>query len=620
MKSTSTVHYQGKKGGAFQGVDVSDQGERKESFNIIGDPGRPTMRGMLRKERSGGYNKCTILSDIIDEAMLHCMKKQGSMYLDFHPSPVDERKLTGITIYDNINDGFQGLDIDGEKNPLNLIHYGGSRHTSDEEWSQYGVGFTGASMCCSGVLTLTTRYKTKEGEFKYVTLKFNWEDMAAANIIKPESREISKEEYNKITHYGKGSVFKYTGCFNSIFSGDFKENVEQLTRMISTKYYKPLISRDSILGTTSEVKYRVFDSIGDVVAIKSIEAEIPPTENNDHPHDIFEFHIQIRRNNKGNEKVIYKEIKETSTKWHHEQIETSKFKAITNVNFNVIEKEFPNIIDTIYYKGTRVSGTDWCSQGYPGGSIVMERYGRILTADARSQGRYIGFRSQPKNGESNYHYYHLTYKHKPIGNNFSDTHRKIIDTNLMINKTPLNRILKEITRRLQASIGGETKFKKEWETKYKKSWDENKSYRENLSFATKPTPTITNSLPTVMGTTTSLSPEQKTNIQDVNRLLEENTHESANSLAPLQEEIEINIVANTVESVQGETKETSPSNVSEYPQNTVIMNTSEKDGISFKEFNDLQEKFKLCFNDGKITDFEVIKLMKNRIQMNSKKK
>ena len=118
MKSTSTVHYQGKKGGAFQGVDVSDQGERKESFNIIGDPGRPTMRGMLRKERSGGYNKCTILSDIIDEAMLHCMKKQGSMYLDFHPSPVDERKLTGITIYDNINDGFQGLDIDGEKKPF----------------------------------------------------------------------------------------------------------------------------------------------------------------------------------------------------------------------------------------------------------------------------------------------------------------------------------------------------------------------------------------------------------------------------------------------------------------------------------------------------------------------
>jgi hypothetical protein len=368
------------------------------------------------------------------------------------------------------------------------------------------------------------------------------------------------------------------------------------------------------------VKYRVFDSIGDVVAIKSIEAETPPTENNDHPHDIFEFHIQIRRNNKGNEKVIYKEIKETSTKWHHEQIETSKFKAITNVNFNVIEKEFPNIIDTIYYKGTRVSGTDWCSQGYPGGSIVMERYGRILTADARSQGRYIGFRSQPKNGESNYHYYHLTYKHKPIGNNFSDTHRKIIDTNLMINKTPLNRILKEITRRLQASIGGETKFKKEWETKYKKSWDENKSYRENLSFATKPAPTITNSLPTVMGTTTSLSPEQKTNIQDVNRLLEENTHESANSLALLQGAIESNIVANTVESVQGETKETSPSNVSEYPQNTVIMNTSEKDGISFKEFDDLQEKFKLCFNEGKITDFEIINLMKNRILMNFKKK
>ena len=32
----------------------------------IGDPGRPTMRGMLRKERGGGYTKYTILSDIIE--------------------------------------------------------------------------------------------------------------------------------------------------------------------------------------------------------------------------------------------------------------------------------------------------------------------------------------------------------------------------------------------------------------------------------------------------------------------------------------------------------------------------------------------------------------------------
>ena len=43
----------------------------------IADPEHPTMRGMLWKERGGGYTKYTILSDIIDEAMLKCMKNHG---------------------------------------------------------------------------------------------------------------------------------------------------------------------------------------------------------------------------------------------------------------------------------------------------------------------------------------------------------------------------------------------------------------------------------------------------------------------------------------------------------------------------------------------------------------
>ena len=83
-----------------------------------------------------------------------------------------------------------------------------------------------------------------------------------------------------------------------------------------------------------------------------------------------------------------------------------------------------------------------------------------MTGDIRAEGRYIGFKHQPKNGESNYHYMHLQYKHKKIAtDNFSDTNRKIIDGNLMVNDTPLNRVLKECSRKIQAEIGSETKFK-----------------------------------------------------------------------------------------------------------------------------------------------------------------
>jgi hypothetical protein len=229
--------------------------------------------------------------------------------------------------------------------------------------------------------------------------------------------------------------------------------------MISTKYYKALISEVS--GVLPEVKYAVFDSIGDETEFSTIKAEIPPTEKEDHPHVINKYKVQLRRNDKGDERIIYKEITTADgTKWHQEQSEHSKFNAISNKDFNIIEKDFPKIVDTLYYNGTRVSGTEWCSSGLPLGSLVIERYGRIMTEDVREEGSYIGFNTRKSTGEYNYHYYHLQYKHKPIGDNFSGTYRKIIDGNLMINDTPLNRVLKEITRKLQAVLAQKQNSKK----------------------------------------------------------------------------------------------------------------------------------------------------------------
>ena len=450
----------------------------------IGDPGRPTMRGMLRKERGGGYTKYTILSDIIDEAMLKCMKVGGHLLIDFHASSVDERKLSSIVVYDDIGNGFMGLDIDGEKNPLNLIHYGGVRHTTDEEWSQWGVGLTAASMCCSTNWELTTRFKTCEDTFKYARLQFCWEDMATNDKVIPQHTEISEMEYNSINPFGKGTVFKYTGCFSDIFSGDFQKNVNQLVQMISTKYYKALsFTGDDI----PHVKYRLFDSIGDEIVASPIMPDIPPTEQPNHPHEVHEWQIQVRENERGDQKILFKEITPSNnTKWHHEQPDNSKkFKALRTTEYNELIVEYSNNIDVLKMKGTRVSGTEWCRHALPQGSLVIERFGRVMTEDIRADGRYLGFCMQPKNGESNYHYYHLNYKHKPIGNNFSTTYRKIIDGNLMINDTPLNRVLKRCTEKLRAKIGQETAFKKKWKRDHSNlvEWNEELTYQENINAA-----------------------------------------------------------------------------------------------------------------------------------------
>jgi hypothetical protein len=503
MKSTSTVHYQGKKGDGFQG-DKS-QVEKKRNTPPIGDPKGIHMRGYLKNQRSSGYNKKTTVSDIMDEAMLQCVKNQGHLKIEFYAAADDETKLSSITMFDDIEEGFKGLDINGQKNPLNFIHYGGHRHEDDEEWSQYGSGLTAASMCCAGVWTLTTRYKTQEDTFKYVRCKFCWDDMARDNVFSPQSEEISEEEYNKIHHFHKGTIFQYDACRDSIFSTTFENVVDQLTKMISTKYYKALVPRQD---GSNAVEYITFDSFREEIETKAIEPEIPPTEREDHPHDILEYEIQVRRNDNGGEKIIYKKNTTSNTsRWHQEETEHSKFKAITNDDFVLIEKEFTTVVDSLCFKGTRVSGTEWCSSGYPQGSVVIERFNRIMTGDIRAEGRYIGFKHQPKNGESNYHYMHLQYKHKKIAtDNFSDTNRKIIDGNLMVNDTPLNRVLKECSRKIQAEIGSETKFKTSWKkNNHGVEWDEQKTYAENVACATNPpvvptppmTPPVVPTLPVV---------------------------------------------------------------------------------------------------------------------------
>ena len=164
--------------------------------------------------------------------------------------------------------------------------------------------------------------------------------------------------------------------------------------MISTKYYKALVPRQD---GSNAVEYSTFDSFREEIETKAIEPEIPPTEREDHPHDILEYEIQVRRNDNGGEKIIYKKNTTSNTsRWHQEETEHSKFKAITNDDFVLIEKEFTTVVDSLCFKGTRVSGTEWCSSGYPQGSVVIERFNRIMTGDIRAEGRYIGFKHQPK--------------------------------------------------------------------------------------------------------------------------------------------------------------------------------------------------------------------------------
>ena len=462
----------------------------------IGDPGRPTLRGIIKKERNSGYNKYTLFSDIIDESMLNCMKnRDGRLLIEFRPSIADNKQLDTISVIDNIENGFEGLDIDGERNPLNFIHHGGERHDSDEEWSEFGAGLTAASQCCSRNWELITRYKTCTGDFKFVRLTYDWEKMMRSDSnsklssFSPSSENISEEEYNSIHPFQKGSILKYSGVFPKIFSGNFQVNVKQLVQMIATKYYSALVKARE---NGSYVQYRNFNSDNEKTNESLISHENPPTEQENHPHDTFEYKIEVRENDDNEQKIFYKQIKK-GTFWFHEDEEPHKqpkFSHLTGKNYKLWSDKYPKIVDTISMKGTRTSGTPWSKGGrlLPKGSLVIERYNRIQTEDTRFGGSYIGFVDKSTNGENNYLYLHLKYRDKTIGkDNFGITYRKNISGNLAHdrNTTPLNRALKKVTVEIRKQVGSETKFKEKWEKEKGVKWNDTFTYEENVEASTK---------------------------------------------------------------------------------------------------------------------------------------
>ena len=190
--------------------------------------------------------------------------------------------------------------------------------------------------------------------------------------------------------------------FSKIFSGNVQVNVKQLVQMIATKYYSALVKARE---KESYVQYRKFNSDNEKTNESLISHENPPTEQENHPHDTFEYKIEVRENDDNEQKIFYKQIKK-GTFWFHEDEESHKqpkFSHLTSKNYKLWSDKYPKIVDTISMKGTRTSGTPWSKEGrLPKGSLVIERYNRIQTEDTRFGGSYIGFVDKPTNGENNY--------------------------------------------------------------------------------------------------------------------------------------------------------------------------------------------------------------------------
>lgn len=447
----------------------------------IGNPGAATMQSIVNKARTDGYNKRSIMGDILDESLLNIKKNDGNCLIEVHQDALGADKMGKLIVRDDVKLGFKGLDEDGPTNPLCSITQKALRHMRDDEWSEHGQGFTSASMTACEQLTIISKFENTNGEMVYGGVNCDWVDMARRNTRMPQAIPVSQEEYEVEHEFANGSTIIYDRCRSEIFDTDMATEVKSIKDYISTVYRKALIEGG---GKTDNMKVRVkvFNSQGEETEDTFINPMISPVDDDNHPHEKFQFRIFLRKNVGGQKKVVVKDMTtNTSFVWHSDGVDGS-FKRINLNPLATLENNFPIIDDTIIMTGTRTSGCqNYNDIGLPMGSVNLIRYGRCLTNDIRYGGRKLSFVRYAHNGEQNYHYIEVEWMNKSISNKLKATNRKIIDGRLDEIRNDVVDACRFAQIKIKTHLGSETSFKKKWKRDHNNvEWDGLLSYQENV--------------------------------------------------------------------------------------------------------------------------------------------
>ena len=436
----------------------------------VGDCGQETFAGSLRTSRISGRTLADTIGDICDEPMKQLMDRKACVTIRISKHTCND-KINELIISDNISDGFKGLDNEGSTNPFNPTYINEKRHSDDNEWSNYGKGFTDACKAGSDMTHLVTRYKRKNGGgFAYEKCMFDYQKMARDNTYNPECITITKDQYEQLHPYKTGTSVILKQLTDTIFRGSFKKLVNEIENIIQNKYSTALIK-----GNENVENSRLKIAINQEEP-SDINPIVSPIEDKNHPHPKHSIQMDVRESNDGDPIILLKKNKKKA-KWHC--MNDDQYKAIDKKKYESTIKKYPNHIGTFNMSGTRTSGTDY--QGLPKGSLKMMRHCRTLTNDPRNGGRHMSFLQKSTNGEWNYLYLELSWVEKKLTKFIEENLKKIIDCDL----TRLNNIMAEAGKwaetHIRKDVGCESKFKKEWKKKHKTKWDNSKSYNENIA-------------------------------------------------------------------------------------------------------------------------------------------
>ena len=456
----------------------------------VADCGPETFAGSLHTARSSGRKLPDILGDICDESLKKIMNGVAKAIVKITQTTTGN-KIRSLVLSDNILNGFEGIDKEGNLNPFNATYSNPVRHAADEEWSEHGKGLISALKAACDVAQILTRYKKIDGTYAYEECTFNFEEMADDNRHSPICRTVSQEYYNQNHPFETGSTITLSHLQPNIFTGTFDDVKNKIHQILVDKYSSALIIGNQG-SQESRLKFKVQDSQPiDIVAIPS------PLENENHPHEKFWVRMEVRESNNGNLTILLKK-EGGANKWHAWSEDRHKFVAIKRSEYDRRILQHPNVLGVFTMGGTRTSGRGVYQRyprGHPMGSLVLKRLHRALTEDVNNGGRHMSFLPKPKNGEFNYHYLEMNWVEKRLTKLIEHNLQKKIDCDL----TRLNSLIAEAgkwaEKQIRDSIKSESRFKKDWNARYHmnmgedgkvdddRAWDGTKTYEENLANA-----------------------------------------------------------------------------------------------------------------------------------------
>ena len=164
----------------------------------------PTIRGEIKKARTGNYDCASCVFEFIDNAL-----DAGAQQIRIE---IRERSGSGIPHKILISDDSdKGIN---EETVWSIFSWTYERTRREADIGEYGAGFKTASVNLCEKLTLMTT----DGVERFFQAVADWQDMAIDDRWHPQVMEIKNEYYSDVHPFSRGSSFIMEGLRNEMFS------------------------------------------------------------------------------------------------------------------------------------------------------------------------------------------------------------------------------------------------------------------------------------------------------------------------------------------------------------------------------------------------------------------